>query len=121
MFVNVSNHRSADWRPPQLQAARELAGEIVDLAFPDVPPEASEHDVESLAAQTCTEVLKLRPSAVMVQGDYTLTYCLVRMLTAQRVPCYSATTRRTTSVRHRPDGSAEKTSIFNFVRFRRYA
>ena len=40
MFINFSNHASTRWGVPQKQAAKKY-GEIVDMQFPNVDPEAT--------------------------------------------------------------------------------
>ena len=48
MFINFSNHASTRWGVPQKQAAKKY-GEIVDVQFPNVNPEATSEEVHELA------------------------------------------------------------------------
>jgi len=39
MFFNITNHPHDKWGERQRSEARRLGGEIVDIPFPNVPPE----------------------------------------------------------------------------------
>jgi len=115
MFLNISNHPVQKWDAAQRQAAEGMASPVVDLPFPAVPPEAD----EDLVAALCEQVLAQVPDAAthaMVQGEFTLTFALVKELQARGVVCVAATTAR--DVVEGPDGT--KMSRFRFVRFREY-
>lgn len=58
MFINVSNHPSARWGAEQ-RAAAEQWGEIVDLAFPNIAPEADTQSVATLAAEYYARIAAL--------------------------------------------------------------
>jgi hypothetical protein len=120
MFLNISKHASQYWPDAQRRAAEQIGGAIVDLEFPDVPPEAEESEIEVLADRITDQAASLQPSAAMVQGEFTLTWLIVQRLHTMGIPCYSATTRRDVAVQRQPDESATKVSTFRFVRFRRY-
>jgi CRISPR-associated protein Csx16 len=121
MFLNVSAHPSAEWVAAQRSAAEALGGEVADQLFPEVPASASEADVAATGAGLIAEICAKSPAAVMVQGEFTLTFYLVRELQSRGIPCYAATTRRLSQVERRPDGLSRTLSLFEFVRFRRYA
>jgi hypothetical protein len=97
-----------------------LGGEIRDVPFPEVPPEADSDDVSAMAAQWAERIAAMNPSAVMVQGEYTLAFTIVRDLQSRGVHCYAATTRRVVEVTKAADGEVSKMSRFEFVRFREY-
>ena len=44
MFINLTNHPSADWSEEQLKAAHQY-GEVVDLSFPDIKPYYTKEEV----------------------------------------------------------------------------
>lgn len=52
MFINFSNHASTRWGVPQKQAAKKY-GEIVDMQFPNVDPEATSEEVHELCPGVC--------------------------------------------------------------------
>lgn len=134
MFINFSNHPSGGWDEAQLLAARALGGRLVDLAFPMVPPEAGEAEVEALAEDYTDRILALldgdeadadadadkadadADNVVHVMGELTLTHAVVSRLLDEGVRCVASTTRRDVAVM--PDGT--KVSRFHFVRFRDY-
>jgi len=114
LFLNLSNHPSAGWSEEQRGAALELASCVMDLPFPAVEPVLDEAEVAALAAEVLAQV-PAGTTAAMVQGEFTLTFRLVRALEARGVPCFAATTAREVVER-----GGEKLSTFRFVRFRRY-
>ena len=120
MFLNITNHPSTDWPQAQRAAAMAIASPITDLPFPNVPPEADEIEVESLGREILEKTSRFNPSAALVEGDFTLTYFLVRELMKRGVVCYIATTPRITAVKLTGPHSSEKVSQFHFTRLRRY-
>lgn len=118
VFINYSNHPASDWSQKQLSAAREF-GEIVDIPFRSVAPEADSAELERVAVEELTKILEAasgKNAVVHLMGEMTLTYILVRKLKASGIRCVASTTAR--SVVENPDGT--KTSDFDFVRFRDY-
>jgi CRISPR-associated protein Csx16 len=118
VFVNLSNHPSGEWSAAQRLAAIELAPEIGDWPFPEVPPEADPADVTTLADNVVVRLFCEIPGTThaMVQGEFTLAFEIVRRLQARGVTCLAATTERV--VAEADEG--RKTSTFRFVRFRAY-
>ena len=121
MFLNLSNHPLAGWPATQRAQAEALGGEILDEPFPDVPPEATTAQVAAMAAALAARVEALRPAAIMIQGEFTLTFCLAAMLESRGLACYAATTRRVVEMVPGADGVLQKRSRFEFVQLRRYA
>ena len=119
MFLNFSNHPSAGWSAEQHAAAGQY-DEIRDLPFPAVPPEWEIDRVCALAETLFQEMLDLRPDAVFCQGEMTLTYQLVKRLSAAGIPALCACSNRITEETQLPDGSTQKLSRFVFCGFRRY-
>ncbi len=121
MFVNISKHPNHTWSAKQRVAAEALGGRVVDEAFPEVPPEASESAVAAIGRALAGKVAALAPEAAMIQGEFSLAFFLVCELQSKGIPCYAATTRRLVESKALADGTTEKVSRFEFVRFRRYA
>lgn len=119
MFINCSNHRFENWSIEQKNAA-EKWGEIVDYPFPAVDAEADETQVLLLAEETMREIMKMKPDAVMCQGEFTLTYALVQLLKKQGIVVLAACSERRTVEEKLPGGEIEKVSRFIFTRFREY-
>ena len=117
LFINFSNHPLSLWDEAQLEAARRY-GELVDVPFPDVSPEASEEDICRLADECVDCLLSHRDGGltVHVMGEMTLAFAVVERLKARGVRCVASTTERHAEV----SADGVKTSEFRFVRFRRY-
>jgi CRISPR-associated protein Csx16 len=118
VFVNLSNHPNGNWCPAQHEAALQLAPEVRDLPFPEVPPEAGIAEIAVLAERIVRRLRADVPGAThaMVQGEFTLAQALVRRLQQVGIVCLAATTRRNVS----QGSGGEKVSCFEFVRFREY-
>lgn len=121
MFVNLSNHPSEKWSDQQ-KGMFSGGHAIVDIPFPPVPASASMVEVHAMArdivaahfidpARGWTDGRKNR---VMVQGEFSLTIELTRMLQALGWECVVACSERNTV--DNDDGT--KTTRFEFVRFR---
>ncbi len=113
-MINVSNHPSSKWGRMQL----EKAGNVIDLAFPAVNPNASGEDLDALALEYLEKVLSMdNPDRVVhVMGEMGFTFRLVSLLKKQGLKVVHSTTERK-SVEN-ADGT--KTSLFQFCQFREY-
>lgn len=118
MLINLSNHPSDLWEGKQLEAAGQF-GEIVDIPFPQVGPEASHEDILALAEE-CVHAIEEKAQdaeiTVHVMGEMTLTYAIVSRLKEMGIRCVASTTVRNTVV----DDNGVKTSVFVFTMFREY-
>ena len=119
VFVNFSNHPSGQWSTEQLDAARKI-GEVIDVPFPNVDPEASIDDVKQEAEKCLNRIRSYHPKAVMCQGEFTLSLYVVSRLIRQDIPVYAACSKRDVVKEDSKDG-AKKTVVFRFVGFREYA
>ena len=119
VFVNLSNHPSGFWGAEQRQAAESI-GRIVDVAFPAVQAEASAESVREMAAAVCSELEAYSCPVVMVQGEFTLTYHIVRILKEKGIRAVASCSTREAVETMQPDGSTVKNSTFRFVQFRDY-
>lgn len=113
MFLNLSNHPSANWSEKQLAAS---GGNVVDMPFPQVDPDGDEAYIENLANEYLQKILEMKDvSAVHLMGEMNFTFALANMLKSRGIVCVASTTKRDTV-----EENDVKVSIFNFVRFRRY-
>lgn len=119
MFINFTNHPSAQWSAEQ-KAAAQIYGKVVDLAFPDVDPAVDEAALDSLASVYAAHILHLNPDAVLCQGECTFVYRIVQRLESAGIPVLAACSCRKSQETVSPDGSTLKRSIFVFAGFRRY-
>lgn len=122
MFINISNHPSKNWSDLQITLAEAISGDnvILDIPFPNVDPRALCFDVREVADMVMDQLKGLDIETVMVQGEMTLTYLLVKRLLAQDIRVVATTTERVVKEVTKPDGTVVKTSVFQFVDFREY-
>ena len=118
MLINFSNHPSEYWGQKQLAAAQEY-GEIKDIPFPVVSPEANYNEIQDLASQYVDEILSYSNEhhiTVHVMGEMTLSFLVVSLLKEKGIECVASTTDR--NAEYISDN--KKISDFQFVRFRKY-
>ncbi len=118
MFINLSNHPSSQWSEAQTEAARRY-GDIIDMPFPIVSPQANEDEVEALADEYRQKVLDLaqgQPVTVHVMGEMTFTVSLVLKLHETGISSVASTTLRVVS----ESSNGVKQSFFKFIKFRKY-
>ena len=118
MLINFSNHPSSLWEQKQLESAK-VYGELVDVPFPSIDPDADEKNIRSIAEQYTDLLLKYaigRHLTVHIMGEMTFTFLVVTQLKNAGVDCIASTSLRDTEIS--PDG--RKISDFQFVRFRKY-
>lgn len=120
-FVNLSNHPSRKWCQEQKEAVDKIVpdAQIVDYPFPSVDSSISEVQIFKLAEQLTNEIAALKPSAVMCQGEFGLTFCLVSMLKKRGIKTVYSCSERITTEKQTEHGT-EKVSTFIFVKFREY-
>ena len=118
-FVNWSNHPFEKWDKAQLEAARAL-GDLVYIPFPDVAPTGSTAEIIERAKACVQELLGRYPDpdsvVIMVQGEMTLLYHILKLLERAGYRVVAATSDRDVQVL--PDGKELKT--FKFRAFRDY-
>lgn len=118
-FVNFSNHPSSKWSKEQIRAAREY-GEIIDVRFPSLDANIDEDSIKIIGEDCIAQIIEKNPTAVMCQGEFTLTFYVVNRLIDKGITCVSACTKRVSSETMLDDGTVHKESLFVFERFRKY-
>jgi hypothetical protein len=122
MLINLSNHPVKLWSEQQVNYANKLYGEITNLNFPKIPPDADEANILKLADQYMLKCKKLisrssdNKNAVHLMGEMTFSFALVSLLLKNNILCVASTTNRSTT----DNGDLTKTTFFNFVKFRKY-
>lgn len=118
-FFNISNHPSSRWGETQKSAT---GAAIVDVAFPQVPPEMGEAEVAAMAVATVNAIIPAPQDGdvAMVSGEFVATCEIVRAMQRRGVRCVVATTRRETVETVSSDGKAIKTAVFTFVKWRAF-
>ena len=117
MFINLSNHPSSGWEKGQLTAAQRI-GDIVDMPFPPVVPEASADEVKQMARELVEHIMEMGDPTTLtvhVMGEMTLSYNIVAALCQLGVCCVASTTERIVT-----EVDGKKVSEFHFVQFREY-
>jgi len=121
MLINLSNHPLNTWQENQISAAKTKYGEIVDIAFPLIPPEEGLEFIHNIANEYLEKIEeKIKKTsdyenAVHIMGELTFTYVLVNKLREKGIKAIASTTRR--DVVETAEG---KLSRFSFIRFREY-
>lgn len=126
VLVNHTNHKSVNeqdpsrgWSEAQMGAALQLADEVIDLPFPVVNPRASSEDVVKQAGQAINDLINEltgKSVAFLVQGEMSYVMSVVLLCKTIGVDCYVATSERNSI----DLGNGKKTTVFNFVQFRKY-
>lgn len=122
MFINISNHPSNRWGKKQLEAAKALTndGLVGDIPFPTVSATASSSEVISMADSLYSDIMSKRPDAVMVAGEFTLTYTIIKLLMQHGVKVVAACSDRCVQEVVNEDGTTTKTVNFEFIQFREF-
>ncbi len=118
MFYNISNHPSKFWPDHQISKAKQIAGDVVDIPFPEVSPYDEAEVISSKAKQFGQELINKIESGdvIHIMGEHTFMFALVSYLLEHGVRCVASTTSR--EVEYNETG--DKISQFNFVDFREY-
>lgn len=118
MLLNLSNHPSISWSPAQLAAAAQEYGVVLDWPFPAIDPLWLKAEIDTLAWEYCTNILKLSPlpKAVHLMGEMTFCFALVNLLKQHGLICVASTSRRV--VTEKAPGNKEV--LFEFAQFREY-
>lgn len=117
MFINFSNHPSANWSREQLEAARRY-GEVADLSFPVIESSFTKEDILCYVEKYVEIIQRMKDdnTVVHVMGEMTFTYNIVNALKKLGLTCLASTTERIAT--ENDDGT--KLSEFSFTKFREY-
>lgn len=119
LLINLSNHPSSLWDSNQLQAA-SVYGEVVDIPFPEIDPNATEDEITNLTGEFLGKIQQFAQSAsvtVHLMGEFTFCFALALALNKSGIECVASTTRRDVTL----DDSGTKQVKFHFTRFRKYS
>ena len=118
MFINLSNHNSSGWSEEQISAAKSF-GEIVDIKFPEIAPEADRNSIASLAEEyvrMISEKYNPKEDVVHIMGEMCFCFQAIGKLQNLGFRCLASTTKRIVQT----DENGWQKSCFSFVRFRDY-
>ena len=138
LLLNISNHTSNKWSDKQ----KEGWDKIVDIPFPQIDPNATIKDIHNLVADYLKEIIDNvliesdniidgiddfnHPieTSIMLQGEFSFCYLLFQLLMNNSPTDFGfdiviPTTERKTIETVNSDGTVSKTSIFEFVQWRK--
>lgn len=118
-FINHTNHPSKMWSPGQTAEAKQY-GDIVDMPFPEIDPEADTEAVKAMARKNLEMIRRIDPQAVLCQGESVYSFALVTLLKECGIKTIAACSRREVKESAGEEGTIHKTAVFRFVRFREY-
>ena len=119
VFINLSNHPSLNWSNDQLSEAKKY-GKVIDIPFPSIDASCSEDVIDELVDEYYIKLNKYDNPVVMVQGEFTFTYRIVKRLKEAGIKALTSCSERIATTKTDADGNVEKMSVFKFVRFREY-
>lgn len=119
MLINLSNHPSEKWEAAQLETASQY-GEIINIPFPNIPPEWNTKQVEKEAKEYFNRIKKIESTekeklVIHLAGEPTFCFQLSRLLLTKGFRVVTSTTERIVQ-----ESENEKKSIFKFKQFREY-
>lgn len=120
MLLNLTNHPVICWPKVQQAEAERRWGRIIDLPFPAVDSDCPIGDVIAQAQEIVRQASALKPSAVLCQGEMTMTVALVHYFQMEGIPIYAACCQRDVTMLKEKNGTMWKNSRFCFVQFREY-
>ena len=121
MLLNLTNHPFKNWDEKQIKMAESRFGNIVDIPFPQVDPEADETEINDLAnhySDKCLKILsasKDQNNALHIMGELTFCFSIVNKFQKEGIRCIASTTSRKAV-----QNGNFRTSEFIFCRFREY-
>ena len=118
MFYNISNHPSSKWTSEQLEAAKALGGEVVDVGFPNVSPYATPANIHNMAMTLVDTTGIQEGDVVHCMGETGLVIAIVGICLARGAKCVVSTSERKSREVLGANGTVEKVSEFKFVQFR---
>ncbi len=119
MFINLSNHKTTYWKDEQLSQAKKY-GELIDIEFPNVSPNATEEEIKKLAEKYFSDIVKItngkkEESVIHLMGELTFTFTLVTLLLKNGYNCIASTTERKVV-----EIGNKKITQFEFTKFRKF-
>ena len=119
VFVNYSNHPYATWSQKQLDMAYTYADSLEEIAFYPVSAMHTPEEIAQIAQQELEKIMQYHPTVVMCQGEFTLTYQLVRLLKEKHIKVVAACSERKVE-EGMEKGIYTKKVVFDFVQYREY-
>lgn len=118
MFINLSNHPSANWSEGQLAEAQKY-GKIVDMPFPVVSPLEDETYIASLVTNYLKNIIFCyhpEQDVFHIMGEMCFSFSLIKKLQEKGFICLASTSERVVT----ETNPGHKEVYFKFIRFRKY-
>lgn len=98
MLINLSNHPSKSWSTVQLLTASHY-GELVDIPFPQIAPEATAEQIDELALKYLEQIREIKQCdteliIVHIAGELSFCYAMITLLKECGYTVVTSTTRR---------------------------
>jgi len=119
MFINLSNHPNNLWSKQQMNAASKY-GKIIDMIFPNISADYTEQEIDLLSNKYFDDIIRLNPSCVMCQGEFSFVYSLVSKLKKAGIKVVAACSERNVEYIKNEEEVSSKKVIFKFIKFREY-
>lgn len=119
VFINLSNHNSADWGANQMEAAR-VYGRVIDIDFPQVDPYWTDAVFNRVVDTYYEKIMAYADPVVMLQGEFVFTYRLADRLIGAGIKVVAVCSERRAVEYIDENGKYVKKSGFVFVQFREY-
>lgn len=117
-LVNISNHPSEKWSEQQ----KANWDEIIDIPFPQIPPEATLDKVINMARSMFDSIFNKidnpRDYAFHVTGEFSFVFNFVSLLKEHNLRAVIACTQREVQEKTMEDGTTQKVSVFKFIQWR---
>lgn len=127
MLINYTNHPSKNWSKEQIGAAEQKYEEILDIPFLNVVPSWTEEEVYRAACEEYKKIIKIigeeklqeETTAVLCQGEFTLSFLIIKFLMSRNIKVISAVSNRIVEEKEE-NGITKKVATFKFLGFRSY-
>lgn len=127
MLINYTNHPSKNWSREQTVMAKENYEEIFDIPFLNVVPSWTEEDIYKVACEEYKKIVEVigeeklqdEKTAVLCQGEFTLSFLIIKFLMSRKIRVISTVSNRIVEEKVE-NGISKKITIFKFLGFRAY-
>ena len=119
-FINLSNHPSTKWPKDQLKTAKKYSENIIDIAYPNIPPTATQEQIKEIIKDTLEKVIDANPRVVMCMGENITCHNFVKELEKLNIQTVATVTKPVTEKVRNEDGTERTIKTFKFEGFRDY-
>lgn len=117
VFLNCSMHYASSTWDERARTLAERFGRVME--FPITPLSGSDGDRIEKAARYLEEIDRIRPAAVLLDGEFFTFYMMANALLRKGLTVLVKCSDRNTVEKKEPDGTVVKITQYRFVRYRR--